>query len=263
MNPSTALGMIAGIVLLVVSIVVTAKDASIFINWPGLLIVLGGTVAAALMSFPIKEVFRVFKVFVIVLRNERLYEQHDAEEIVEVARHWYRGQINKIEDVLKSVTNPFLRTGIQLVIDRTPVEDIIDLLQWRIERLQAKENAEAHIFRTMGSYAPAFGMVGTLLGLVNMLFVMGDGDFQQVGRNMAVALITTFYGIILANLVFKPIAVKLERRTEQRVALMGMVQEGVWLLSQKRSPSYIRETLKSFMAKYDDEVREEIVKQKT
>jgi len=106
----------------------------------------------------------------------------------------------------------------------------------------------------MGSYAPAFGMLGTLIGLVNMLFSMSDGGFDTIGLNMAVALITTFYGLILANLLFKPIATKLEDRTEQRVRTLGMALEAVNLISQQRTPSYIRETLYSFLADYDDEV---------
>ena len=256
MNPSTVIGMLGGIALLVVSVVVTAKDAFVFVNGPGLLIVLGGTLAATLMSFPLKVVFRVFGVFVIVLRNERLYEKADIDEIVGIAQLLYQNKVLQAEDVIANLRNPFLRTGVQLVVDGVPAEDILNLLQWRITRLKAKEHAEAQVYRVMGSYAPAFGMVGTLLGLVNMLYNLGGEDFARIGLNMAVALITTFYGIVLANLVFKPIAVKLERRTEQRVALLSMVMEGVVLLSEKRTPSFIRETLLSFMAQYKDEVRQ-------
>src|SRR5690625_4168462 len=106
----------------------------------------------------------------------------------------------------------------------------------------------------MASYAPAFGMIGTLIGLVNLMFMLGDGDITAIGQQMAFALITTFYGILLANLVFKPVAVKLERRTEQRVVLMNMVMQGVAMMAQKRSPAMMQETLRSFMAKYDDEI---------
>ena len=115
----------------------------------------------------------------------------------------------------------------------------------------------------MGSYAPAFGMVGTLLGLVNMLYTMSGGAFEQVGTNMAVALITTFYGILFSNLLFKPIAVKLEDRTNQRAHTLSMVVEAVNLISERRSPSYIRETLFSFLAEYDDELDGESPKTKT
>lgn len=93
MNPSTVIGMLGGVALLVISIIATAKDASIFINLPGLLIVLGGTVAATLMSFPLKEVLRVFKVFIIVLRNERLYEKGDIDEIVSIAMLLYQNKV--------------------------------------------------------------------------------------------------------------------------------------------------------------------------
>lgn len=207
------------------------------------------------MSFPLREVLRVFKVFVIVLRNERLYEIGDIDEIVGIAQLLYQNRVLQAEDVITNLRNPFLRSGLQLVVDGVPVEDILNLLQWRITRLKAREHAEAQVYRVMGGYAPAFGMVGTLLGLVNMLYDMGGDDFGSIGVNMAVALITTFYGIVLANLIFKPIAVKLERRTEQRVALLSMVMEGVVLISEKRTPSFIRETLFSFIAQYKDEVR--------
>ena len=255
MNPSTVIGMLGGVALLVISVIATAKDASVFVNLPGLLIVLGGTVAATLMSFPLREVLRVFKVFVIVLRNERLYEIGDIDEIVGIAQLLYQNRVLQAEDVITNLRNPFLRSGLQLVVDGVPVEDILNLLQWRITRLKAREHAEAQVYRVMGGYAPAFGMVGTLLGLVIMLYDMGGDDFGSIGVNMAVALITTFYGIVLANLIFKPIAVKLERRTEQRVALLSMVMEGVVLISEKRTPSFIRETLFSFIAQYKDEVR--------
>lgn len=97
-------------------------------------------------------------------------------------------------------------------------------------------------------------MIGTLVGLVSMMDVLGSGDMSLIGPQLAVALITTFYGILLANLVFKPVAVKLERRTEQRVVLMNMIMQGVAMMSAKRSPSMMRETLKSFVAEYENEL---------
>lgn len=247
--------MVSGILLVGVSIASTAQDVRIYVDWHGLALVLGGTFAATLMSFPLSQVLHVFRVFIIVLKNERLYAQNDIDEIVQVAQKYYAGQMMQAEREYEKIKSPFLRTGIQLVLDGTPVDDILDLLRWRIARLKAKERAEALVFRTMGTYSPAFGMVATLLGLVNMLHEMGKGSFEEVGANMAVALIGTFYGIIFANMVFKPIAAKLEVRTEQRVVVLNMVMQGIYLMSQKRSPTYIRETLNSFMAQHSDELR--------
>jgi len=189
-----------------------------------------------------------------VIRNEQLYTQKDIEELVDVSRLWIRDDPVAVEKALLRVTNPFLRTGVQLVIERTPEEDILDLLQWRIARLRAREAAEAQLFRVMASYAPAFGMIGTLVGLVNMMDILGTGDMVVIGGHLAVAMMTTFYGILLANLVFKPVAVKLERRTEQRVVLMNMVMQGIAMMTAKRSPSLMRETLKSFVAHHEDEI---------
>lgn len=254
MNPSTLIGMAAGIAMLAIVLVFAAEEPSAFVNLPGLAIVLGGTLAATFISYPLREVLRVFGLIKTVLRNERLYTQRDMEELIQISRLWMQGDVRAVEQALKRVTNPFLRTGVQLVIDLTPEEDILDLLQWRISRLRAREHAEAQLFRVMASFAPAFGMIGTLVGLINLMYILEGGDLEVIGRHMAVALMTTFYGILLANLVFKPVAVKLERRTEQRIVLMNMVLQGISMMCEKRSPALMRETLKSFMAHYEDEI---------
>ena len=192
MNPSTVLGMFGGIVMLSAIIAVSAKDLGFYWNVPGIGIVLGGTIAATLISYPLHEVLRVFRIFIIVLQSERYYAKEDMEEIVEVSRQWFKGNLPAIESRLNELKNPFLRMGIQLVIDDTPLDDILDLLQWRMNRLHAKEAAEAQVFRTMAMFAPAFGMLGTLIGLINMLFSMGGNDFARIGANLGIALITTF-----------------------------------------------------------------------
>ena len=243
--------------LLVVTIAMTAVDTSWFWNAPGLMVVIGGTMAATFVSYPLREVLRVFRIFGIVLRNEKLYAEDDIQELVRVSRQWFKYDLEAVEREARRINNPFLRTGIQLVIDGTPLDKILDMLKWRIARLQAREWGEAHVFRTMAQFAPAFGMLGTLLGLINMLSTMGTADVGQIGANMSVALVTTFYGLILANMVFKPIAVKLERRTEQRVMLMNMVLEGITFLSERRSPSFVKETLSSFIAYHEDEIRQD------
>lgn len=256
MNPSTLIGIIASTLLLVVVLYFTAADPSLFLDLPSLLVVLVGTMAATFISYPLKEVVRIFGLLGTVMRNERLYAKNDMEDLIAISKVWMSGDIRAVENELKKISNPYLKTGVQLVIDLTPEEDVLELMQWRISRLRAKEHAEAQLFRVMSTYAPAFGMVGTLIGLVNLMFLLGDGDMTAIGQQMAIALITTFYGVLLANLVFKPVAVKLERRTEQRIVLMNMIMQGVAMMAQKRSPSFMRETLNSFMMQYDDEIND-------
>lgn len=254
MNPSTLIGIVASIVLLAIVLFFSAEDPLLFIDLPGLGIVLVGTAAATFIAYPLPEVVRIFGLLRRVVRNEKLYIDKDLEDLVEISRVWLQGDIRAVEEALEQVSNPFLRNGVQLVIDNVPEQDILDLLQWRIARMKAKEHAEAQLFRVMASFAPAFGMLGTLVGLVNLLFLLGDGDMTAIGRQMALALMTTFYGVLLANLVFKPVAVKLERRTEQRLVLLNTILQGISMMSQKRSPSMLRETLNSFVAEVQDEI---------
>ncbi len=256
MNPSTLIGMLSGILLLATVLIFSTEDPSLFLNLPGLGIVLFGTLAATFISYPLREVVRIFSLLATVMRNERLYAKHDIEELIKLYRIWMSGDLKAVENALEQVANPFLKTGVQLVVDMTPEEDVMDLLQWRIARLRAREHAEAQLFRIMAGYAPAFGMVGTLVGLVNLMFLLGDGDITSIGQQMAIALITTFYGVLLANLIFKPVAVKLERRTEDRVVLMNTIMQGISMMNRKCSPALMREMLKSFMAHYQDEIND-------
>lgn len=256
MNPSTFIGMVAGLAVLASVLLWSAHDPMLFLNLPGLAIVIGGTLAATFISFPLKEVLRVFKLLGTVVRNEKLYTQQDIDELVRISRLWIDGKLPQVERELEHVRNPFLRSGVQLVIELNPEQDIMDFLEWRVARLRAREHAEAQLFRVMASFAPAFGMIGTLVGLINMMFLLGDGNMTVIGQQLAIALMTTFYGILLANLIFKPVAVKLERRTEQRIILMRMVMQGISMMCKKRSPSLMRETLKSFVASYEDEIRD-------
>ncbi|MDR5875252.1 MotA/TolQ/ExbB proton channel family protein [Halomonas sp. CUBES01] len=260
MNPSTLIGILASILLLVSVLFFTAESPGSFLNVPGLAIVVTGTLAATFISYPLKEVLRVVRLVGLVFRRENTYVRDDINELVSMSRLWFKGDVRAVEQELENTRNPFLRTGIQLVIANTKEDEIFDMLRWRIARLKAREHAEAQIFRTMATYAPAFGMIGTLVGLVNMLEVMDSGNLDVIGPRMSVALLTTFYGILLANLVFKPIAVKLERRTEERLITMNMVLEGISLITKRRLPSFIEETLNSFVANYHDEIREPDVK---
>ncbi len=254
MNPSTLIGIVASILLLAIVLFFSAEDPQLFLDLPGLGIVLIGTAAATFIAYPLREVVRVFGLLRTIMRNEKLYIDKDLEDLVDISRTWAQDDIRAVEQRLEGVSNPFLRSGVQLVIDNVPESDIFDLLQWRIARMKAKEHAEAQLFRVMAGFAPAFGMLGTLVGLVNLLFLLGDGDMTAIGRQMALALMTTFYGVLLANLVFKPVAVKLERRTEQRLVLLNTIMQGISMMSQKRSPSLMRETLNAFVAEVRDEI---------
>jgi chemotaxis protein MotA len=257
MNSSTLIGIAVAVATLVAAIFTSAPDALAFINLPGLGIVLGGTAAALFIAYPLSEIRRIVPLLRLVLRNDKVDSQRDIDELVALAHSWSSADVHNVERELQKVANPFLRTGVQLIIDNTPEEQIVELLQWRIARMRAREQAEAQMFRTMASFAPAFGMLATLIGLVNLMTVLGSQGMDIIGKQMGIALIATFYGILLANLICKPIAIKLERRTEQRLVLMNMVLQGISMMCERRGPAMVRETLNSFMENVADEIREQ------
>ncbi|ATX78592.1 chemotaxis protein MotA [Mariprofundus aestuarium] len=255
MDFSTIAGILAGFGLIVLSIFLSAVEPGIYVNLTGLIIVIGGTMAATLVSYPTHELKKISRALANVFHRTEYSIRDDIYEIAQAARFRRHGNLAGIEERLAKIENPFLRTSIQLVVDNTPADEIVNMLQWRIKRLREKERAEAQIFHTMAAYAPAFGMFGTLVGMVNMLYGVNGPDALNMGHNMAVALMTTLYGVLLANLIFKPVAIKLERRTEKRTMIMRMIVEGAIMLASDRGPIFIRETLKSFSAQYEDELR--------
>ncbi|MGZ4956279.1 MAG: motility protein A [Methylobacter sp.] len=255
-NYSTAVGILLSIMLFIFIIVFAANDPLSFMNPTGLVIVIGGTIAAIFLSYPLRDIKHGLKSLKLIFFYESLNPQREANEIIAVSQMWFNKDKLSIENTIESINNPYLKTGFQLVVDHTPVEDILSLLKWRIARLRAKEKAEANIFYSLAAYSPAFGMLGTLIAMINMLQIIELKDIAGISYSMGTALITTFYGLIMANLIFNPIAIKLERRTEQRIMIMSMVMEGITLIADRRSPSFIRETLKSFIMHYDNELKD-------
>lgn len=254
-NYSTALGILCSLLLFLFIVFFAANNPLSFLNLTGFFIVIAGTVAAVFLSYPLRDIQQGLRSIRLIFQHEDHDPQREVDEIINVSKMWINRDFIAIENVIDTISNPYLKTGFQLIVDQTPVEDILSLLKWRIARLKAKEKAEANIFYSMATFAPAFGMLGTLVGLINMLQIIEAKDISAITFNMGVALITTFYGLILANLVFTPIAIKLERRTEQRIMIMSMMMEGITLIADRRSPSYVRETLKSFIAHYDNELK--------
>ena len=245
---STLLGLLSGVSILGATAYIAHQGLIDLFNLPGLMLVLGGTLAATLVSRPLHDVVRAIKSLPKLMHDERIQIDAEISHLLDIA-YWYRaGKIEAAEEALARVENPLLRIGAQLVIDQEPIDDIVKVLQWRIAGLRDREQSEAHILRIMGTFAPAFGMLGTLFGLVQMLNGLGQASLSQVGVTMSFALITTLYGLVLANVIFKPLAMKMERRIQHRILSMNFILEGVVLLHQRRHPIVIKETLEIYLS---------------
>jgi len=231
---------------LVITSILMGGDGTWFINYPSVMIVMGGTMGATLLSYPLSEVLGVFK----VAKNVFLHRSQIAGEYIPMmsgfAKKARQEGILSFESQLKDIKDPFLASGIQMAIDGMESSSIEDVMSIEIQYLQERHRLGSEIFTTMGTFAPAVGMLGTIIGLVQMLMQMEDPS--QIGAPMAVALLTTFYGTLLANLLFLPVAGKLKTRSKQEVLVKQMILEGVIAIQSGDNHRVVEQKLKAFIA---------------
>lgn len=227
----------------------TTSDLRFFLDFHGILIVCGGTAAAASICFSIFDVFALLKIFILRVlgRNKIQYGKiiHQFMEFSKVAQ----GDVTELKKVLPNVKQPFLREALTLAAGGIHTEvEIRAILEQRLKTVQAAYMREANMFRIIGRFPPAFGLLATTLGMIGLLQKIGQPDSQKlIGPAMSVGLIGTLYGIALANLVFIPIAENLTERTYEEITLRRMIIEGVLLLKTETSPIMIREFLNSYL----------------
>lgn len=245
MNVSTLIGAVIGLAVLLFAILHTTDHVELFLNLEGALIVYGGVVAATFICYPLAEVRRALRAVAGVFRREDLPIVECIEAMRELAEQAMATGSYRLDAKVELVENHFLKDCLRMVVDNMNHERMRKVMENTILETRRAGIAEAAIFRSMARLAPAFGLVGTLIGLIVMLQSMG-ADTSSLGPSMAVALTATFYGVILANLVFLPIAIKLERRVAQRVGLMRVIMEGTLLLARKTPPELMIDELKAF-----------------
>ncbi|TCK18074.1 chemotaxis protein MotA [Thiogranum longum] len=246
MKQSTRLILLASAVAIAAMMLISPSHIGAFLNLPGLVVVFGGTLIATFLSRPTVEVMAVLRSIPALLREEPLPAiKHDIDQLLQFASRYRVASVRNAERELSRIKNPFVRAGLQQVVDRAPEQELEKTLHWRLSSVLRREQGRIQIINTMAIFAPAFGMLGTLFGLVNMLSGLGESGLQEIGGSMAFAMITTVYGIIAANLLFKPLAIKLERRTSQRLMQMKTLMEGILMIYHKRHPAQIRDVLES------------------
>lgn len=244
MDITTLIGILVAGGLVMVSILMGGSGAW-FINYPSIMIVVGGTIGATLLAYPLAEVMGVFR----VAKNAFLHSSQPVQKLiplmVDFAKKARQEGILSFEAQLKEIEDPFLAKGIQLAIDGMESNAIEDVMTTELVYIEERHKIGAEIFSTMGAFAPAIGMLGTIIGLVQMLMQMEDPS--QIGAPMAVALLTTFYGTLMANLIFIPISGKLKTRSKQELLLKQMVIEGVMSIQAGDNHRIVEQKLKAFI----------------
>lgn len=242
MDLATLLGLLAAFGIITASIMM-GPNAIIFLNLPGLMIVVGGTFGATLMKFPISHTFAAFKVALKAFFHKSDKPQALIEEGVQLA------QIARKEGLLglesHETRNGFLKQGIQLAVDGHPPELVHKMLSKDINLTIARHDEGQAIFKAIGDVAPAMGMIGTLIGLVQMLANMDDP--KKIGPAMAVALLTTLYGAVIANAFALPIADKLALRSREERTNKSLILEIVTAIQDGMNPRVMEELLKTYL----------------
>jgi len=246
MDLSSVIGILLAFGLILGSIL-TAEGSQIsaFINYPSLMVVVGGAMAASMICFPLKSMLGAPMVMKTVFLNKIPDVRTLIEQIVSLSETARRDGLLALESRLEEIDNLFVQTGIQMAVDGTRPEVIEQILRNDMNAVAQRHKDGRGILEQMGRFAPAFGMIGTLMGLIIMLGNMSDPS--SIGAGMAVALITTLYGAIVSNAVFLPAAEKLAFINKQELMNMEIVIRGIMAIQSGENPRVIEQQLFAYL----------------
>ncbi|SVB15305.1 uncharacterized protein METZ01_LOCUS168159 [marine metagenome] len=246
MDIATIIGIILGIGSILGGILLMTPDLGMFGSVSSFAIVFGGMIASVSVAFPLQEVLKLGAAMGAVFKGSKEKLGDEVDGAVEVSETARKG-VADLESKVSSIDNPFFRDGVQMVIDGMAIEEVTDILTTRIDYRESRERTQADLFKNMGVMSPAWGMIGTLIGLVVMLSGFGEGGTDTLGAGMSAALITTFYGAVFANLFFLPMSAKILTRVAFHSTQQSLYLEAVRLIHQKKHPIIVREKLNSFI----------------
>jgi len=244
MDIFSILGFIIGIGFILLSIL-TSGSLLTFIDIPSILIVLGGTAGAISVSSKGKNLKKFFKIVNLIYKESKVSEIQLVESFTEYVTKARREGLLSLEDSIQAIEDSFIKDGMMMVIDGMEPEVIKRTLTLKVKGILERHKNNRGVFDTGAALAPAFGMIGTLIGLVNMLKNLSDPS--SIGPQMSVALITTFYGSLLANVFFMPISKKLKAKTSEEVFQKEMVIEALLILQAGENPTVMRKKLLAYL----------------
>ena len=250
------MGIITGLAL-VAGAIVSRGSVSIFFDLPSFTITMGGSFSALLIRFQVDHLKMVIQVTKNAFFTEVSSIGEVSSEFVRLCQKARKEGLLSLEDDIEDMEDPFIGKGLQMVVDGLDGDMIRDIMHIELDSLETRHKLGQEMFKFWGALAPSFGMIGTLIGLIFMLVSLDDPS--ALGPGMAVALLTTFYGALMANLIFIPIAGKLGMRSEAEIAVKEAAIEGVLSIQSGMNPRILQEKLKAFMSPRE---REEIEAEK-
>lgn len=250
MDIVTLLGLAVGLSLIIGAIIIGGA-VDVFINVPGMMIVIGGTLASILVAFPFEEIIQSFKAAFKMFTGRKSRVRDVVNIMVKVAEISRREGLVALEHV--QTENMVLKKSCQLIADNADPALIRTTLSIEINSMRRRHQVAQDVFKRLASLAPSFGMMGTLIGLVQMLSQLSDP--KSIGPAMAVALLTTFYGSAMSTLFFIPIGAKLKARTLQEQLHLEVIFEGAKSILENNNPRLVYEKLSSFLSPAERETQ--------
>lgn len=247
MDFSTIFGGIFGIVVIVMGIGL-AKVGN-FWDIKSLLIVVGGTSMALMTSYPFSVLRNIPRHIKIIMQSKRYNNEQCIENLVDFATEARKNGLLALEQKGEELKDEFFKYAIMLIVDSHDPQDVKQILSDKLDFMVSRHEIEIGIYEKGSSLAPAFGMIGTLIGLINMLkgLDLSKGASESLGEDMSIALITTMYGCLLANMLFIPIAKKLTIRNEEEYLYKQLIIEGVLSIQKGDNPKFLREKLYTYL----------------
>ena len=245
----TIVGLLAGAGLTFWGMAAGGTNLIIFFDPASIAITVGGSLAALLIAYPISAMKRVMKVIVQSFKESTMANTDIINSFTNLSKKARREGLLSLEDEMSNLTNEFLKKGLQMVVDGLEPETIKEIMELEIGEMERRHTDGANMLKAWAAYAPAFGMIGTLVGLIQMLANLSDSSALASG--MGKALITTFYGALLANLVLVPMAQNLNYKSSIEVNNREMMLEGILAIQSGVNPRIVEEKLTSYLSPAD------------
>lgn len=250
MDLAIIIGFVSGTIFIFLSILLNAEmqisGVLSFVDWPSVMVTIGGTVAATLVAYPLPMLIGGLKGFKNALKPKKVDPIGAIKNIIDLANLARKEGILALEDASSEMDDDFLQKGVMLVVDGTDPELVRNILETEISFIEERHNSVAAVWEFIGTMGPSWGMIGTLIGLVMMLQNMSDPS--SIGPSMAVAIITTFYGSVVANFIANPVANKLKVFSTEEQLVKGILIEGILSIAAGENPRIIEEKLKVFLS---------------
>ncbi|WP_163193214.1 motility protein A [Clostridium thermarum] len=245
---ATIIGIIAGIAVIMWGILKNTP-LSVFYDTASFIITVLGSMMALLVNFPLSEIKRLIPVMAQSFKELKMSNFETIQLFTSLSKKARREGLLSLEDEVNNIGDDYLKKGLQMVIDGIEPETIREIMELEIGEMERRHKAGQDMLKSWAAYAPAFGMIGTLIGLIQMLVNLTDSS--SIASGMAVALITTFYGSVIANLIFTPMAAKLAARTDKEAGIREMMLEGILAIQSGVNPRIVEEKLLCYLSPKD------------